>query len=97
VLDRLTGHTNSGTRQRVYQDREKEEFRQQTAHARRAMRADLARGQLPGPGKRRLPRSGLSRPAVAERLRDALQRRAGVELDPEVLEDILAEIEGRSP
>lgn len=42
VLNRLTGHLDSSTRKRVYQDRQNDRVRARAAEARRSMRQYLA-------------------------------------------------------
>lgn len=45
VLNRISGHADSATRERIYQDRENDRVRAQAAEARRNMRAFLAEGE----------------------------------------------------
>jgi hypothetical protein len=44
VLNRISGHTDSATRERIYQDPNNERVRAKAAEARRNMRAFLADG-----------------------------------------------------
>jgi hypothetical protein len=45
VLNRISGHADSATRERIYQDPQNERVRAKAAEARRSMRAFLAEGQ----------------------------------------------------
>lgn len=47
VLNRLTGHTDSTTRERVYQDPQNERVRARAAEARRSMRLFLQEPERP--------------------------------------------------
>jgi len=47
VLNRISGHTDSATRERIYQDPNNERVRAKAAEARRSMRAFLAEGDRP--------------------------------------------------
>jgi hypothetical protein len=44
VLNRLSGHADSATRERIYRDPNNERVRAKAAEARRSMRAILAEG-----------------------------------------------------
>jgi ribosomal protein S21 len=44
VLNRISGHTDSATRERIYQEPNNERVRAKAAEARRSMRAFLADG-----------------------------------------------------
>ena len=45
VLNRISGHTHSATREQIYQDKQNERVRARAAEARRRMRAFLAEEQ----------------------------------------------------
>jgi hypothetical protein len=45
VLNRISGHTDSATRERIYQDPQNERVRARAAEARRSMRAFLTDGE----------------------------------------------------
>ena len=47
VLNNLSGHADSATRERIYQERENDRVRARAAQARRSMRTFLAEGQAP--------------------------------------------------
>ena len=59
VLNKLTGHTDSATRERIYQDPQNERVRARVAEARRSMRAS-ARLSLRGGTRREEGRINLS-------------------------------------
>lgn len=76
-LDRMTGHEDPTTRERMYQDRLREEFREGAAEARRMMRSDLTAGRTPPKPRRR--RSGANRPA--DEVHSALREVLGAEVE----------------
>jgi integrase len=88
-LDRMSGHEDPTTREKIYQDRLREEYREGAAEARRAMRLDLVAGRPP-PKRRRSPRQDLGGDAV----RTALQRVLGVEVTAAQAQAIARELGG---
>jgi len=89
-LDRMTGHEGSDVRERVYQDRMREEFREGAAVARRDMRADLVAGRPP-PRRKRI-RAAADADGKIAGLRASISRVAGVELDEKALLELAREL-----
>jgi len=85
-LDRISGHEDSGTREKIYQDRFREEYREGAAEARRAMRLDLTAGRKPPRRRRPGPQD------VTDLLRGALERVLGIEVTIAQAEAIAREI-----